>query len=519
MAAGEDRDLISSYKLSWNTIAGIVLVSIIYFADVFLKASRKCYWFDELFTTYLCRLPTFKSTWIAVTHGADFNPPLLYLFTRWAQWLFGEGLIATRLPAILGVWLFGVCLFLFVSRRAGVAAGFIAGTFPFFTLAQYYAYEARAHGIVLGWCGLALVCWQRNAEGKSKNVWLAGFGLCLVGALLTHVYAVYMLFPFALVEFYNLLDKGRPNWGIVAVSAFALISVIGTVYLPLFRMYRASVPATFFPSSHDLLQRFLVAAIGPAIGVVLLALILFALEGVWPTQRWSTIAESPKREILIAAGFVCIPVAGLIGSKVSHGPFIDRYFLSTIAGYAIFLGFANSRRQVGSWVAQALAGCMAFLMVGDLGTSIYFARKHRIALVEPSTGLILSTTPSNPMNRYETLSLDHSGLDILVLPSLEYIYFFRYAPPSVVSHLYFGGAANDINLMGYERLAKWAQIDLKTTTFGTFLTAHSRFLVYESAKETDKDAHLAAIQAIASAGYQLKSARGDVAGIMYEYAK
>jgi Dolichyl-phosphate-mannose-protein mannosyltransferase len=516
MAAGVDNDPVSSPKINWNTIAGVVLVSAVYFADLFLKASRKCFWFDELFTVYLCRLHNFTTTWTAVTHGADFNPPLLYLFTRWAQGLFGHGLIATRLPAMVGVWLFGVCLFLFVARRAGVVSGFVAGIFPFFTLAQYYAYEARAHGIVLGWCGLALVCWQRNAEGRAKNLWLAGFGLCLVGALLTHVYAVYLLFPFALVELYSLCRRDRPDWGIVAALALALISVTVTVYLPLFRVYRASVPATFFPGSHDLIQRFLVAVIGPAIGVLLLALILFALEGMRRADRTVGFAAIPTGEMMVAAGFVCIPLVGLLGSKVSHGPFIERYFLSSIAGYAIFLGFASSR-LVGSWKAQALAACMLLLMVGDLGTTIYLTLKHRIVLVEPSTGLPLSTTPSNPMALYGTLLLDNNGLDILILPSLDYIYFFRYAPQTVVSYLYFGAPANDINLRGYERLAKGAHIDLKTTTFDPFLATHNRFLVYESGSGSGAD--LDAMQAIASAGYKLKSAQGDVVGIMYEYAR
>src|ERR1700733_13984129 len=233
MAAVEDDDPPSSVNLSWGILAGIGVVSTVYFADLFLKASQKCFWYDELFTVYLCRLPSFKNTWMAVADGADFNPPLFYLLTRGAQRIFGGGLIATRLPAMFGFWLFAVCLFFFVARRAGIVSGFIAGVFPFFTLAQYYAYEARAHGIVLGWCGLALVCWQRNAEGRARYFWLAGFGLSLLGALLTHVYAVYLLVPFAVVEIYNLIDKKGPNWGNLAVLALALASVTLTVYLPL----------------------------------------------------------------------------------------------------------------------------------------------------------------------------------------------------------------------------------------------------------------------------------------------
>jgi hypothetical protein len=277
------------------------------------------------------------------------------------------------------------------------------------------------------------------------------------------------------------------------------------------------MPATFFSASHDQLQRFLIKVTGPALGVLLLSLALFALGRTRHAQRAMAIAAIPQKEIVLAAGLACIPLLGLLGSKVSHGPFIDRYFLSSIAGYAIFLGFASSRRQVGSWTAQALAGCMLLLMIGDLGSTIYLSMKHRIVLIEPSSGLVLSTTPADPMALYGTVSLDNNDLDILVLRDLEYIYLFRYALPTVVPHLYFGGLPNDLFLSAYERLAVGAHIDLKTTTFGPFLATHNRFLVYESGSESGAD--LDAAQAIAGAGYKLKAAHGDAAGIMFEYAK
>lgn len=504
----------SSHKISRNAILGILLVSAIYFADIFVKARQKCFWLDELFTTYLCRLPTFKGTWTAVLHGADFNPPMLYLLTRGAHRLLGEGLIATRLPAMFGVWLFGICLFLFVARRTDAVSGMIAGIFPFFTLAQYYAYEARAHGIVLGWCGLALVCWQRN-EGRAKYLWLAGFGLSLMGALLTHVYAVYLLVPFTVVELYNLFCRRQPSWGVVAAMVLALTSVTVAVYLPLFRMYRAIVPQTFHSGSYDVFQRFLVNGFGPAIIVLLLSLLLSALDGMRRAPLANTTATIPPREIVVAVGFACIPLIGLLGSRLSHGPFVDRYFLASIAGYAIILGFEVSRGRVRSWTVQALAGCMFLLMVWDIGTTLYFGRRHRIVLIESSSGQLLSTTPANPLAMYESLSSDDTGLDILVLPSIEYIYFFRYAPSSVVSHLYFGVPADNLFLEAYERLGKGAQIDLKTTTFDPFLATHDKFLVYGRGNTEDASA----IQAFVSAGYTMKSARADTNGVMYEYEK
>jgi len=507
------------FNLNWLTASGIVLVSIVYFADIFLKASHKCFWFDELFSVYLCRLPSFTSTWSAVMHGADFNPPLFYLLTRGAERLFGEGLIATRLPQMVGFWLFCICLFLFVSRRAGAISGFIAGVFPFFTLAKYYAFEARAHGIVLGWCGLALLCWQRNAEGRARSLWLGGFGLSLVGALLTHIYAVYLLLPFAIVEIYNLVKRGRPNWGIVAAMVFAFTTVTLTVYLPLFHAYRTTMTVSVSPVSYGSVERFLINAIGPATIILFLFLLISAAHAMGRNQQAQPAEAMPGREMVLAAGFACIPLAGLIGCKVTHGPFLDRYFLSSIAGYAMVAGFAASSHYCNRWVARAVAGCMFLLVLADMGSTFYFSRSNRLTLSEPSTGLRLSTTPSNPMQIYQTLSADHDGLDILVLPSLEYLYFVTYAPPSAVSHLYYGAPANYVNRGGLERLAREARIDLRTTSFEPFLATHNRFLLYESESPSGGSAKIEALQAIASAGYCLKSVRADVGGILYEYEK
>jgi hypothetical protein len=503
------------FKVSRLTALGILLVSIVYFSDIFLKASHKCFWFDELFAVYLCRLPTFTSTWSAVMHGADFNPPLFYLLTRGAERLFGEGLIATRLPEMVGFWLFCMCLFLFVSRRAGAISGFIAGAFPFFTLAKYYANEARAHGIVLGWCGLALLCWQRNAEGRARYFWLAGFGLSIAGALLTHVYAVYLVVPFAAVEIYNLIDKKRPNWGNLAVMAFAFVFVTIAVYIPLFRAYRTNMPATFqAPASFDAVQNFLTNAIGPAAKLLLFLILILAANAMRKNQYAHPTAAMPPQEMVLAAGFVCIPLIGLIGCIVSHGPFLDRYFLTSIAGYAIFAGFASSRWFPGAWTAKAVALCMFLMMLLDLRSAISLETGHPKVLFEPSSGFRLTTTPSKPMQLYDTLSTDNNGLDILVLSSLDYLYFFTYAPPSIVSHLYFGAATSDMFYSAYDRLAKGARIDLKITPFDPFLAAHHRFLLYESGR-----ASIDAVQAIARAGYHVKSARADVSGILYEYEK
>jgi hypothetical protein len=135
--------------------AVLAVFSIAYFALTFYRASRKLFWFDELFTVYLSRLPDFKSVWHVLVNSVDLQL-VLFLLTRFSKYILGEGHIATRLPEILGFWVFCLCLFRFVSLRLSVLSACVSLLFPLVTGAYWYAYEARAHGLVLGFCGIAL---------------------------------------------------------------------------------------------------------------------------------------------------------------------------------------------------------------------------------------------------------------------------------------------------------------------------------------------------------------------------
>ena len=61
----------NSQKAASRNIIGIafLLISALYFADTLLRASLKTFWFDEIITVLLCRLPSFGATWTAVLHG------------------------------------------------------------------------------------------------------------------------------------------------------------------------------------------------------------------------------------------------------------------------------------------------------------------------------------------------------------------------------------------------------------------------------------------------------------------
>src|ERR1035438_3090715 len=124
------------------------LLCVLLFAQIYLVLTAlhgmRRFWYDELFTFYMCRLPSMSAVWSALKDGADLNPPLFYVVTRACQAAFGNSELATRLPAILGFLVMSLCIFHFVSRFGSRLAGLAAMTFPVITGAYYYASEARA---------------------------------------------------------------------------------------------------------------------------------------------------------------------------------------------------------------------------------------------------------------------------------------------------------------------------------------------------------------------------------------
>src|SRR4051812_15622134 len=73
----------------------LAVFSLLYFPDIILRSSGKSFWFDEIYTVNVCRLPSFVDIQQAILHGADYNPSLFYVMTRFTGGPFGYDLIGT----------------------------------------------------------------------------------------------------------------------------------------------------------------------------------------------------------------------------------------------------------------------------------------------------------------------------------------------------------------------------------------------------------------------------------------
>lgn len=502
-----------------------LLISALYFADTLLRASLKTFWFDEIITVLLCRLPSFGATWTAVLHGGDFNPPLFYLLTRWGQSLFGEGLIASRLPAIVGFWVFCTCIYVFVRRRLSPLYGCVAALFPVFTLAHLYAYEARPSGSVLGWCGLMLVCWQRARQKRSLSLWTLALFFSSIAALLTHVYAVYLFVPFLAVEFLGLIKGWRMHPGATAALLIAP-ACVAPLYLHMVHMYHAaSLTGGIHIHPYEVLQQYLVAMVGPALVLLLVFLLLLAIEA---TQTQSEPPQELRQsllreEIWLAAIFGSLALIGAIGVKISHGPFFNRYFLAAAAGYAILLAQAAAARSRRALAAKGLVVAMLFLLTADTAIAVY-CRWHHADLdqIEPASRLPFPPDPHQPLLRDAAVLRAPGSQDILVTDEHTYLYLYYYAPPALRDRLILGVPdAQDPELDAYHREARLARLDdLRATSFADFFAHHRDFYVYSPLNPTlSTTACRDCLQQFLDAGYTLRSVDRDSDNLLEHFSK
>jgi hypothetical protein len=401
-------------------VTGILIIlafSVFYAFDVGMRATAKAFWFDELFTYYICRLPSFHDSWQAVLHGVDLNPPLFYILTRFSLG-FLAGPVGARLPEIVGFGVLCLCLFRFVAHRAGNIAGSIAMVFPLLTGAFYYACEARPHGIVLGFCGLALVSWQMTLDRPRAAFWNLCFGAALACAFLTHCYAIVIGFPFAVAELVIWIRTHRIRWATwTAIAIPGGIAVLVT--LRLLDVYKGLTTSTtfsqLFPPDSSALAGFYIQAFGHVVtlAIVLLPLLIYRFARPYGIPHLPSHAEGlPSEELALAVAFVALPALGLVLAKVMHGPFVGRYFMSAIIGVGVLLGYSLPSRD---WWASSFparidrmenlpALLLLLIMIAYAAKDLRQVVRARHeqgpqaqALVEPSSATPISMVAGNPL--------------------------------------------------------------------------------------------------------------------------
>jgi uncharacterized membrane protein len=104
-----------SYEL-WTVLAALTLLYVV----AVLEANRRFVWFDELYTLDLAKATTIPQIWQLIRRF-DFQPPALYLLSRFSMKLFGQSPFGLRFPSMLEFYVGSMALFFFVRRKVGIS--------------------------------------------------------------------------------------------------------------------------------------------------------------------------------------------------------------------------------------------------------------------------------------------------------------------------------------------------------------------------------------------------------------
>jgi hypothetical protein len=452
----------------------VILFAEIYVVITALHAMRR-FWYDELFTFYICRLPSMSVIWSALKEGADLNPPLFYIATRAFQAAFGNSELVTRLPAILGFLVMSLCIFHYVSRYGSRLAALAAMTFPLITGAYYYASEARAYGMVLAFGGLAAVFWQSAARDERRKIALPALAAALTGALLSHCYAVLIFVPFALAELARSISRRRLDWPMLACFALPCPTVL--LYLPMFAATRGDVfNNPIYRPEWGSIPDCYVTHFGAALWPVLAGLVILALVRPRPEAPEGSSGDKPSsavpaHEIVLAVGFALVPVFGVLLAMTVTGVFMDRYGVTALIGCSILIGALIAQRQ-----SRAAAVSVLFIFIGTFALNSAMWIGGPMMKPKPS-----KTIPRPPF----VLSELAQDLPIVITNGLLFLEYDHYEAKAVTDQLYFlTDVANAVQYTGtgtfdrvFYTLQKWFPIRAHIGDYRDFLATHSHFLV------------------------------------------
>ncbi len=409
--------------LEAHRFAVLGLLSAVYFAGAALHARAKPFWNDEIYTVLISGLPDLHSIWRALTQGLDGHPPLGYVFVRTARHLPLDLHIDARVPAMLGFWIFCLCLFRFVRRRMGTWPAFAALLLPFASGTSVYSIEARSYGQVLGFVGIALVSWQMAADGEHRRWTLPALALALAGAMFSHYEAGLIFGPFCGAELFRDVRRRKIDWGIWAAFFAGFLAVLS--YLPFIagqRKYmghpwaRPHVWMLFDYYENEFRQLII-----PGIAFLAFAALYYAVypgRGRTVEAGSATPMDGPRsHEMVIAALFAALPFVGMAAGLLVTHMFADRYVIATTAGVVLLAVMVVARAGRNAPVLPVL------LVLVALGS---FAQKS------VPTGKFHNPIDAAPLLR-KTMALGPVAIE----DGLTFFETWYYLPPQSKSRVFF----------------------------------------------------------------------------------
>jgi hypothetical protein len=462
--------------LDRNPIRSLSGLSLLCFGVSVTLAHWKLMWFDELCTYFIAGLPN-TAIWSTLASGTGPMPPSFYLLTRFSQQWLGPTHFAIRFPELIGFLVASLCLFHFIRRRTSALYGLIGMLAVWISGAYPYAYEARPYGLVLGFCGLALVCWQAATEHMRRRLALVGLFAALAGAVASHYGAVMLVFPLALGELVRSISRRKVDWPVWLAFCGA-----GLPLLVFFPLLRASIrpyglAMNSRPQAGSILECYtelLSIAAHPFVTILAALAIWRAVRARGMLRRLVIRSSSmPLWEIAAAIGLLLLPVVGLLQAVLVTNQITPRYVMPLVMGFGILVALLAHENLYDDAVGGLL---IVALLLAGWGSHV----RWEYLRIRPEADRVQAL--------YRAADHQPGSLPVAIDEGDRFFQLVHYAPAEFSSRLFYlvdpdaarkytGTDTVDLCLQGYGRF-----LPLNLPPVDSFLRARRPFLLYASSK-------------------------------------
>jgi hypothetical protein len=295
-----------------------------------------------------------------------------------------------------------------------------------------------------------------------------------------HYYALLGFLPFEVAELAVLVRTRRIRWGVWLALAVGFLPLFA--FWPLlvgvrqfYGSYVWNPPSLFATANAYALLFRTFAPIAFAFVAVLVVVTWWAGEPALARPRMFTgIDDLSERWTTIT--FLLLPLIAFLATKLTHGPYQERYVLPTLFG--IPLGLAHALRITGRR-GVALAAAFIFIAVGLQEAFFWQGAIH-------DRGRLPS--PVQPIEQFVTRA-GYPELPVAISDGQDYVEFVHYAqdakrffsivdPPQAI--VYAGSDSVDLELPVLR-----CCLPLQVYEFHEFVGRYPRFLLYSGGTEWD----------------------------------
>jgi hypothetical protein len=403
---------------------------------------------DELFTYYGCKASGLSELYgLLSTGGFDASPPLYDVAVWQIQRVINNDHLALRLPATLGFMVMCLCLYGMARRRCSAPYAALALLTLPMTAAFGQATNARPYGLMLGFVGLALFCWQMTNGSRWRPLALFGLAASLSAGVATHYYAILILAPLAMAEATRTIESGRKRIDVAVWVAFAFALAPLPVLWPLLAGARKlAAGASWLPVRLSDLKQTYLADFAPLL-LPLLAIGSHVLLRLSPAPARTGNEPAPaitsyrKSEVALILGLLALPIlAFALGLTVTKA-YVPRYVIAHVAGVALLIAFVSNSLFRG----RAVYGIMLALVM----LLSFLSTSARDALSERDNWSWLKDVA-----RYSSRAA-RDGHRLTILNGDDFIVCHHYLDPSALKNLILVDLVNDRHARIYEGLNRW----------------------------------------------------------------